>query len=139
MGRQIYTGPLTIAVQEIDGSYSHTIQIDKDHVKEDIQCHSKGRNKKKKKVLLGLGEEVEMDFSRLDPEVTILWLKVDPEMLLIREVNLSQPLIHHEYTVLYERDVCAQLNAINVFKQTSTIQTIDVLNQVLMNEKMFYQ
>uniref|UniRef100_A0A914YAA3 Transcription initiation factor TFIID 150 kDa subunit n=1 Tax=Panagrolaimus superbus TaxID=310955 RepID=A0A914YAA3_9BILA len=60
-------------------------------------------------------------------------------MLLIREVNLSQPLIHHEYTVLYERDVCAQLNAIEVFKQTSTIQTIDVLNEVLSNEKLFYQ
>uniref|UniRef100_A0AC35GHD0 Transcription initiation factor TFIID subunit 2 n=1 Tax=Panagrolaimus sp. PS1159 TaxID=55785 RepID=A0AC35GHD0_9BILA len=138
-GRQIYTGPLTVSVQEIDGSYNHIIQIDKDYIKEDIQCHSKGRNKKKKKVLISVGEEVEIDFSRFDPEATVLWVRIDPEMLLIREVNLSQPLIHHEYTVLYERDVCAQLNAINVFKQTSTIQTIDVLNQVLANERLFYQ
>uniref|UniRef100_A0A914Y8V0 Transcription initiation factor TFIID subunit 2 n=1 Tax=Panagrolaimus superbus TaxID=310955 RepID=A0A914Y8V0_9BILA len=138
-GRQIYTGPLTVSVQEIDGSYNHIIQIDKEYVKEDIQCHSKGRNKKKKKVLISVGEEVEIDFSRFDPEATVLWVRIDPEMLLIREVNLSQPLIHHEYTVLYERDVCAQLNAIEVFKQTSTIQTIDVLNEVLANEKLFYQ
>uniref|UniRef100_A0AC34QZ36 Transcription initiation factor TFIID subunit 2 n=1 Tax=Panagrolaimus sp. JU765 TaxID=591449 RepID=A0AC34QZ36_9BILA len=138
-GRQIYTGPLNIVVQELDGSYTHTVQIDKDFVRDDIQCHSKGRNKKRKKVLLSIGEEVEMDFSKLDPEVSVLWLRVDPDMLLIREISLNQPILFYEYMVLYERNIPAQLFALDVLKTQNTVQTVGVLNDVIKNDNWFYQ
>ncbi|EPB69830.1 hypothetical protein ANCCEY_11072, partial [Ancylostoma ceylanicum] len=42
-----YVGPLTVLVQELDGSFSHTVQIDGDISRADLQCHSKGRRQKK--------------------------------------------------------------------------------------------
>lgn len=36
-----YVGPVTVVVQELDGSFVHTIQIDTDHSTHDLQCHSK--------------------------------------------------------------------------------------------------
>ncbi|KJH52750.1 hypothetical protein DICVIV_01094 [Dictyocaulus viviparus] len=44
---QKYVGPLTVLVQELDGSFSHTVQIDGDISRADLQCHSKGRRQKK--------------------------------------------------------------------------------------------
>ncbi|PIO54745.1 hypothetical protein TELCIR_23884, partial [Teladorsagia circumcincta] len=46
-GRLRYVGPLTVLVQELDGSFSHTVQIDGDVSRADLQCHSKGRRQKK--------------------------------------------------------------------------------------------
>ncbi|PIO53867.1 hypothetical protein TELCIR_24782, partial [Teladorsagia circumcincta] len=46
-GRLRYVGPLTVLVQELDGSFSHTVQIDGDISRADLQCHSKGRRQKK--------------------------------------------------------------------------------------------
>uniref|UniRef100_A0A7E4VJ80 Transcription initiation factor TFIID subunit 2 n=1 Tax=Panagrellus redivivus TaxID=6233 RepID=A0A7E4VJ80_PANRE len=140
LGRLLYTGPLTISVQETDGAYTHTIQIDKELHHDDLPCHSKTRNKKKKKVMLSIGEEVEIDFGHFDAEATILWIRIDPEMCLIRELQIQQALIHYEYLLQYERDLCAQLNAIEVFKTvSSTITTIDVLNQCLLDDRIFFQ
>ena len=138
-GRQIYTGPLNISIQEFDGSYTHTVQIDKELVRDDIPCHSKGRNKKRKKVLLSIGEEVDMDFSKLDADVSVLWVRIDPDLLLIREIVFDQPLSYYECMVEYERNIPAQLFALDVLKNLNTVQTIDVLNNVVMNDMWFYQ
>ncbi|PAV72478.1 hypothetical protein WR25_05891 [Diploscapter pachys] len=46
-GRMRYLGPLTVVVQELDGSFSHTVQIDSDISRSELQCHSKGRRQKK--------------------------------------------------------------------------------------------
>jgi transcription initiation factor TFIID subunit 2 len=70
-----YAGPLTIIVQEIDGHFVHTVQVDAAVSKHDIQCHSKGRKLKRKKVILGTGEEVEMDLSQMDADSPILWIR----------------------------------------------------------------
>lgn len=39
-----YVGPLIVVVQELDGSFTHTVQIDSNHSKHDLQCHSKVYN-----------------------------------------------------------------------------------------------
>lgn len=46
-GRMQYTGPLSVVVQEVDGAFSHTIQIDGAVSHAEISCHSKGRKQKK--------------------------------------------------------------------------------------------
>lgn len=48
-GTQKYVGPLKVTVQELDGSFNHTLQIEENSLKHDIPCHSKSRRNKKKK------------------------------------------------------------------------------------------
>lgn len=70
-----YTGPLSIVVQELEGHFVHTIQIDAAVSRHDIQCHSKGRKLKKKRILLGTGEEVDMDLAMMDADSPVLWIR----------------------------------------------------------------
>ncbi|KIH52855.1 hypothetical protein ANCDUO_17036 [Ancylostoma duodenale] len=74
-GRLRYVGPLTVLVQELDGSFSHTVQIDGDISRADLQCHSKGRRQKKKRVPLYSGDDVEVDLSNMDPDSPVLWIR----------------------------------------------------------------
>ncbi len=57
-GRMKYVGPVTVVVQELDGSFSHTVQIDDVVSKHDIGCHSKARRQRKRKIPLWTAEEV---------------------------------------------------------------------------------
>ncbi|PIO65362.1 hypothetical protein TELCIR_12975 [Teladorsagia circumcincta] len=107
-----YVGPLTVLVQELDGSFSHTVQIDGDVSRADLQCHSKGRRQKKKRVPLYSGDDVEVDLSNMDPDSPVLWIRLDPELHLIRNLMINQPDYQWEYMLRYERDVLAQLQAL---------------------------
>ena len=82
-GVRKYVGPLTVAVQELDGWFSYTFAIESLHSKHDITCHSKSRRNKKKKIPLCNNEEVDMDLSAMD-DSPVLWIRVDPDMLLGR-------------------------------------------------------
>nr|XP_046198014.1 transcription initiation factor TFIID subunit 2-like [Oncorhynchus gorbuscha] len=42
-GTQKYVGPIKVTVQELDGSFNHTLQIEENSLKHDIPCHSKSR------------------------------------------------------------------------------------------------
>uniref|UniRef100_A0A914KVE5 Transcription initiation factor TFIID subunit 2 n=1 Tax=Meloidogyne incognita TaxID=6306 RepID=A0A914KVE5_MELIC len=139
IGCQRYAGPLTIIVQEIDGHFVHTVQVDAAVSKHDIQCHSKGRKLKKKKVILGTGEEVEMDLSQMDADSPVLWIRIDPEMLLLRQIFMTQPFYQWEFILLYERDVLAQQQAIEALHQFPRHQTLAILEDTVRNEKLYYR
>ncbi|KAF7637893.1 Peptidase_M1 domain-containing protein [Meloidogyne graminicola] len=139
IGCQRYAGPLTIIVQEIDGHFVHTIQVDAAVSKHDIQCHSKGRKLKRKKVILGTGEEVEMDLSQMDADSPILWIRVDPEMLLLRQISMTQPFYQWEFILLYDRDVLAQQQAIEALHQFPRHQALTILEDTVRNEKLYYR
>ena len=57
-GKQIYRGPLSIRVQELDGSFSHTVNFEDskdgghDNPSFSLGCHSRSRAKKNKKIPL---------------------------------------------------------------------------------------
>jgi len=52
-GYRKYVGPVTIVIQEIDGPFTHIVQIeDSISTKFEINCHSKGKKNKKKKIPL---------------------------------------------------------------------------------------
>lgn len=61
-----YVGPLTILVQELDGTFRHPLMVESTVCKHDITCHSKSRRNKKKKIPLCTGEEVDMDLSIME-------------------------------------------------------------------------
>lgn len=65
-GIRKYVGPLLVQLQELDGTFKHTLQIENTVVKADITCHSKSRRNKKKKIPLCTGEEVDMDLSAME-------------------------------------------------------------------------
>lgn len=65
-GVRKYNGPLLVQLQELDGTFKHTLQIESTVVKADITCHSKSRRNKKKKIPLCTGEEVDMDLSAME-------------------------------------------------------------------------
>uniref|UniRef100_A0A0K0CZN4 tRNA-dihydrouridine(47) synthase [NAD(P)(+)] n=1 Tax=Angiostrongylus cantonensis TaxID=6313 RepID=A0A0K0CZN4_ANGCA len=138
-GRLRYVGPLTVVVQELDGSFSHTVQIDGDISRADLQCHSKGRRQKKKRVPLYSGDEVEVDLSNMDPDSPVLWIRLDPELHLIRNMIINQPDYQWEYMLRYERNVLAQLQALERLQLCPNPQSRDVLLETISNEVFFYR
>ncbi|KAK6031976.1 peptidase family M1 [Ostertagia ostertagi] len=138
-GRLRYVGPLTVLVQELDGSFSHTVQIDGDVSRADLQCHSKGRRQKKKRVPLYSGDDVEVDLSNMDPDSPVLWIRLDPELHLIRNLMINQPDYQWEYMLRYERDVLAQLQALERLQLCPNPQSRDVLLETISNENFFYR
>ncbi|KAJ1367780.1 hypothetical protein KIN20_028770 [Parelaphostrongylus tenuis] len=138
-GRLRYVGPLTVVVQELDGSFSHTVQIDGDISRADLQCHSKGRRQKKKRVPLYSGDEVEVDLSNMDPDSPVLWIRLDPELHLIRNMIINQPDYQWEYMLRYERNVLAQLQALERLQLCPNPQSRDVLLETISNDIFFYR
>ena len=115
-GVRKYVGPLTVAVQELDGWFSYTFAIESLHSKHDITCHSKSRRNKKKKIPLCNNEEVDMDLSAMD-DSPVLWIRVDPDMLLIRSLDIQQPDFQWQYQLRHERDVTAQREAVHALER----------------------
>ncbi|CAP28173.1 Protein CBR-TAF-2 [Caenorhabditis briggsae] len=138
-GRMQYTGPLSVVVQEVDGAFSHTIQIDGAVSHAEISCHSKGRKQKKKKVPILTGEEIEIDLTNMDAESPILWLRIDHDYLLIREITISQPMFHWEYMLKYERDVIAQMEALERIQALPSAHSRSVIVDAVSNERFFYR
>lgn len=59
-------GPIMVWLQELDGTFKHTLQIEDNISKHDLTCHSKSRKNKKKKIPLCTGEEIDMDLSGME-------------------------------------------------------------------------
>ncbi|VDK17278.1 unnamed protein product [Anisakis simplex] len=151
-GRQSYVGPVTVVVQELDGSFTHTIQIDSDQSKHDLQCHSKasvlavhlsllffGRRQKKKKIPLSSGEELEIDLTNMDPDSPVLWIRIDPDLLLVRKINIRQPVYQWQYMLKYERNILAQLHALDILQRFPSPQVRTFLLETVENENFFYR
>lgn len=138
-GVRKYVGSLTVRVQELDGSFQHTIQIEENSTKHDIQCHSKSRRNKRKKIPLLNGEEADIDLACMDPESPVLWIRIDPDMSILRKVNFEQPDYMWQYQVRFERDVIGQVEALNVLSGYPSPATRMALAEILENEKYFYR
>ena len=137
--RYKYVGPLTVVVQELDGSFSHTIQLEENQIRYDIVLHSKAKRSKKKKIPLSNGEEIDIDLNQYnDTDSPILWLRVDPEMKLIREIEIKQEGYQWQMELKYERDICAQLDAITKLKSFQAKDTRDLLTSIIENHEMYY-
>lgn len=71
-GYKKYTGPIIFIIKEIDGSFTHHLQVhDNAACKFEIACHSKGKKSKKKNPLI-IGEEVDIDTTQMESDSPIL-------------------------------------------------------------------
>jgi len=138
-GYRKYVGPVNIIIQEFDGSFIHTIQIEENTTKYDVQCHSKIRKNKKKKIPLSTGEEVDIELSQGECDSPVLWMRIDHDLKLIREIRFEQPDHHWHNELKHERDVCAQLDAIETLKKYPSIATRNTLTAVVENPDLYYQ
>lgn len=139
LGVRRYMGPLVVWIQELDGTFKHNLQIEENATKHDITCHSKSRRNKKKKIPLCTGEEVDMDLTAMDNDSPVLWIRVDPDMQLMRQVIFEQPDYQWQYQLRYERDITAQLDAITQLENFSTPYTRRALTDAIENEHCFYR
>ncbi|KAH8305210.1 hypothetical protein KR018_003027, partial [Drosophila ironensis] len=137
-GVRKYNGPLLVQLQELDGTFKHTLQIENTLVKADITCHSKSRRNKKKKIPLCTGEEVDMDLSAMD-DSPVLWIRLDPEMILLRDLIIEQPDFQWQYQLRHERDVTAQFQAIQALQKYPTNATRLALTDTIENDRCFYK
>uniref|UniRef100_A0A5F8GKX7 Transcription initiation factor TFIID subunit 2 n=1 Tax=Monodelphis domestica TaxID=13616 RepID=A0A5F8GKX7_MONDO len=138
-GTQKYVGPLKVTVQELDGSFNHTLQIEENSLKHDIPCHSKSRRNKKKKIPLMNGEEVDMDLSAMDADSPLLWIRIDPDMSVLRKVEFEQSDFMWQYQLRYERDVVAQEESILALEKFPTPASRLALTDILEQEQCFYR
>ena len=139
-GYRKYSGPVTITIQEIDGSFAHNLQIEDNLcTKFEIQCHSKGKKNKKKKIPLMTGEEVDIDTSQMDSDSPILWIRIDTELRIIREIKFEQPDHHWQNQLKHEKDICAQMDSIEMLTKFPSAQTRACLISVLENSEIFYR
>ena len=125
-GYRKYSGPLSVTVQEIDGSFTHHLHVEENNAtaassRFDIVCHSKGRKNKKKKVVLVTGEEVDIEL--VDTDSPVLWLRIDADMRTLRDVRVEQPDHHWHNQLRYERDIWAQLDALALLSKYSNQST----------------
>lgn len=75
----------------------------------------------------------------MDAESPILWLRIDHDYLLIRETTISQPMFHWEYMLKYERDVIAQMEALERIQRLPSAQSRSVIVDAVANERFFYR
>ncbi|KAL7642103.1 UNVERIFIED_CONTAM: hypothetical protein RMT77_007977 [Armadillidium vulgare] len=144
LGIKRYVGPLVVWLQELDGTFKHTLQIEHIVAKKEIVCHSKSRRNKKKKIPLCTGEEVDMDLSHLDVDSPVLWLRLDPDMTMMRSVDVEQPDNQWQYQLRHERDVTAQTDAIYALDKLArmgavTTEMRNTLNAIIENEQCYYK
>jgi transcription initiation factor TFIID subunit 2 len=136
-GIKKYIGPLTVTLQEIDGSFTHNLSIEDVQVnKYDILCHSKGKKSKKKKIPLITGEEVDIEV--VDNDSPVLWIRIDPDLKLIREVKFEQQESSWQNQLKHERDIYAQFDAMDVLCKYQTPSTRATLVSITENGELFY-
>jgi len=137
-GVRKYVGPVKVALQELDGQFPHTFQVERVNSKHDITCHSKSRRNKKKKIPLANNEEVDMDLSQMD-DSPVLWIRLDPDFTLIRSVEIVQPDFQWQYQLRHERDVTAQTEAVYALESFPSSTTRSALTDSIKNEHCFYK
>ena len=69
----------------------------------------------------------------------VLWIRLDPEMILIRDLNIEQPDFQWQFQLRHERDVTAQFEAIKALEKYPTNATRAALTDTIESEQCFYK
>eukprot|EP00795_Rhopilema_esculentum_P015795 gene15795-7100_t len=133
-------GPLVVSIQELDGSFTHTVQVEDIVSHHELPCHSKSRRNKKKKIPLVTGEEVDMDLSQtIDSDSPVLWLRIDPDMAWVRQVALEQPDYMWQYELRHERDVTSQIEAVKALQKFPSSHAKAALLDIVNQQECFHR
>uniref|UniRef100_A0A1X7SKZ2 Transcription initiation factor TFIID subunit 2 TPR repeats domain-containing protein n=1 Tax=Amphimedon queenslandica TaxID=400682 RepID=A0A1X7SKZ2_AMPQE len=71
-------------------------------------------------------------------EVPVLWVRVDPEMQWIRYLKPSLPDTVWINVLQYERDVVAQVEAIDALKEYPSQSAVSALSDAVTNSSFYY-
>lgn len=85
------------------------------------------------------GEEVDMDLSAMDADSPLLWIRIDPDMSVLRKVEFEQADFMWQYQLRYERDVVAQQESILALEKFPTPASRLALTDILEQEQCFYR
>lgn len=69
----------------------------------------------------------------------VLWIRLDPEMTLLRSVVIEQPDFQWQFQLRHERDVTAQMEAILALERYPTPATRLALTDTIENEHCYYK
>lgn len=157
--QQTFSGPMTIRVHEADGTpYEHIVDIKNSVVKFDVQYNTKFKRLKKSKeeaeglLFLRLGDVLEKteeakewkfeewpkrDEELLDP---FEWLRVDTDFEWIATFDIKQPDYMFGAQLQQDRDIEAQIAAINYFGLQEKPSAIycTMLTRTLVDSRYFY-
>jgi hypothetical protein len=69
----------------------------------------------------------------------VLWLRLDPDMTLLRSTFIEQPDYQWQYQLRHERDVTAQMEAISALERYPTPASRLALTDTIENEQAYYK
>lgn len=69
----------------------------------------------------------------------VLWIRLDPEMILLRNINIEQPDFQWQFQLKHERDVTAQFEAIIALEKYPSTLTRQTLTTIIENDLVFYR
>ncbi|KAL6003622.1 hypothetical protein ACLOJK_023855 [Asimina triloba] len=159
-----WPGMMSIRVHELDGMYDHPILPMAGETCQvlEIQCHSKlsaKRIQKSKKVSKpdGTDDNVDMapaldvrssfyeqdahNFSFCSAESPLLWVRVDPELEYLAEIQFHQPVQMWINQLEKDKDVVAQSQAITILESLPhhSFSAVNALNNFLTDSKAFWR
>lgn len=67
----------------------------------------------------------------------VLWVRLDPDITLLREITIEQPDYQWQYQLKHERDVIAQFEAIVALEKYPTTATRAALTETIENENIY--
>eukprot|EP00250_Pteridium_aquilinum_P006300 c16246_g1_i1 orf=741-4946(+) len=146
-----WPGMMSIRVHEIDGMYDHpSLPMAGDTYQLlEIHCHSKlaGRRiqRPKKGNRADGAEDPELqaavDTRQSSIESPLLWLRADPQMEYLADIQLQQPEQMWINQLEKDKDVAAQLQAIAALSSLSQVSfaVLNALNSCLTDSKIFYR
>ena len=77
--------------------------------------------------------------SAFSADSPLLWIRIDPDMAVLRKVDSEQADFMWQYQLRYERDVVAQQEAISALERFPTPASRLALTDVLEQEQCFYR
>ncbi|KAG8236645.1 hypothetical protein J437_LFUL016337 [Ladona fulva] len=145
-GVRKYVGPLLVTLQELDGTFRHTLQMH--HVCQHLVPKNLSAEQEERMLMTGDNiAAVDVDPTLLDRLITgdktsadspVLWVRVDPDMTLLRWASVEQPDFQWQFQLRHERDVVAQLEAVEALRVHPTPASRLALTDTIENEKTFY-
>ncbi|KAH8975592.1 hypothetical protein BDL97_01G166800 [Sphagnum fallax] len=141
-----WPGMMSIRLHELDGMYDHpSLPMAGDALQLlELQCHSKlaGRRIQRPKKGTTKADAVEDNVESTPApslESPLLWLRADPELEYLAELNLLQPEQMWIYQLEKDRDVVGQSQAIAALRAHSrtSFAIVNALNNCLTDTKVF--
>ncbi|GMN57919.1 hypothetical protein TIFTF001_027031, partial [Ficus carica] len=147
-----WPGMMSIRVYEIDGTFDHPVLPMAGDTWQlvEIQCHSKlaaRRFQKPKKGSKPDGSDDNgdgtpaLDMRSSSMESPLLWMRADPEMEYLAEINFNQPIQMWINQLEKDKDVIAQAHAIAMLETSPQLSfsIVSALNNFLNDSKAFWR